>query len=364
MMVKVIHSEVQCEHGGVESFLMNIASKVSDNVKIEFLMRGDNIGIESNLRGKIHKIPLSRVQYIGYIRQLFKENKYDIVHIHKNSAADVMLPVLAKIFSRKSKVIIHSHNTQPSTSSKAKVFLHYINRGLLSVIAEKKLACSDLAAKWLFGESTYKAGNVTLIKNGIDTDRYAYNPIVRKSIRGSYSLDEKTIVIGNIGRMSKQKNQSFLIDILAEMIKKYDVKLLICGDGPCREEICAKAKELGVSDRLILPGACDNIPAMLQAMDVFVMPSLYEGLTIAAVEAQCAGLQCLFTDNFSRETVCTKNCRFLSLQDSPHTWAEAICCVLNKQRMNIAEDVSKAGFDNVSSAVKLEEIYYQMCGKS
>ncbi|MCM1569673.1 MAG: glycosyltransferase, partial [Roseburia sp.] len=359
--MKILHSELQEVCGGIESFLMNISNEMDTNaIQFEYLMRGTNEQIVGSVKGVVHRVPDNRIKYIFFIIAFLKNNKFDIIHLHKNSAADMLLPILIRVFSRGSYVIVHSHNSQPSASSGILKILHRLNRGMLCSMADASLACSDVAAKWMFGKKGC-ANRVKYIKNGIQIEKYVFNREIRKRIRAQYKICDVAFLIGNVGRLSKQKNQIFLIPILAEVIKRgYSVKLIICGEGEEKQAIMEEAERLQVLDDVILPGACSNIHEMLQAMDVFVMPSLYEGLTIAAIEAQCAGLPCVFSDTMSGETILSHHCHVLSLRDGAEKWSDAICNSFDVVRADMTDVIRSSGYDNKETAQTLTNFYNEV----
>lgn len=359
--MKILHSELQEVCGGIESFLINISNEMDINaIQFEYLMRGTNEQIAGNVKGVVHRVPDNRIKYIFFVISFLRNNKFDMIHLHKNSAADIVLPILIRIFSRDSYVIVHSHNSQPSSSSGILKILHRLNRAILYCIADAAFACSDVAAEWMFGKKG-RTGQVKLIKNGIQIQKYVFNREIRKKIRDQYKISDTTFLIGNVGRLSKQKNQIFLISILAEVIKKgYSVKLIICGEGEEKQAIVEEAEKLQVQNNVILPGACSNINEILQAMDVFVMPSLYEGLTIAAIEAQCAGLPCVFSDTMSEETILSHHCHVLSLRDGAEKWSDAICNSFDVVRTNMTDVIRNSGYDNKETAQVLTDFYNEV----
>lgn len=365
-MIKVLHSELQQNQGGIESFIENVATKMDVNqIECSFLMRGENKKLEENLKGTIYKVPIGLRPYCIFIKELLQKEKFDIVHIHKNSAINILLPIMVKKYSPQSYIIIHSHNTQPAKTCSAPkailIVMHKINRRWLRHITDAMFACSELSANWMFGEKNYLAGEVLQVRNGIQIDKYIYNPEVRNIIRSNLEISDETILIGNVGRLRKQKNQLFLIDILAEMKRRgIHSKLVICGMGDQEEAIRRRAMKKNVMNDLILTGICHNVNEILQAMDVFVMPSLYEGLTISAVEAQCAGLPCVFSNTLSKETILTNNCAMLSLNDPIEKWSDAIVSASTVPRKDCTDIIRSAGYDNQETARFLQDFYLKV----
>ena len=358
---RILHIEIGSGLGGIGIFLLSVYKHVDHSkLQFDFVSIRDEVFTEqqfTELGGRVFRIPYGNI--LGYYKNLVKlisENGYEIVHVHKNSAANI-IPFLACKRARVKTVIAHSHNTRP-TAGRMTHLLHYINRPILNRLVNERFACSDLAALWLFGKRCVGKKAVAYVRNGIETERFAYNEEVRRKVRKALELPDQTFLIGNAGRMTRQKNQSFLIEILYELKKKcLDTRLLICGDGDLKVKIQEKAEQLGVLDSLILPGRCNNMDEMLQAMDIYVMPSFYEGLTVAAIEAQCAGLPTILSDAMSKETVIVENCRMISLKKTAAEWADVIMEFRNFRRESRQKEVINAGFDVKETAEFLQNYY-------
>ena len=171
--------------------------------------------------------------------------------------------------------------------------------------ATSHIACSDDAGKYLFGHHFYQKHGTTII-NGIDLKKYEFNQGVREKVRNQYNLN-KSIVIGHTGSLNNVKNQTFLLDILKELTGfNYDFRLLLLGDGHIKEELLSKASRLGIEDKAIFLGNKENVSDFLMAMDIFIFPSIHEGLGIALIEAQAAGLPCIISDTIPKEAVISK----------------------------------------------------------
>lgn len=360
---RILHIEVTDEFGGIEMFLLSVYKNIDrTKLQFDFVSSKEKIAIENRLielGGRIFRIKYGNV--LSYYRKLVKlivENGYTVVHIHKNSAANI-IPFIACKKAGVKTIIAHSHNTSPSKGRITKV-LHYINRPILNALSSEKFACSDLAAIWLFGKGYVGRNEIRYIKNGIEIEQFEYDTEIRKRIRKKLNLHNNTFLLGSVGRMTRQKNQIFLVDILFEIRKWHaDTKLLICGDGDMRDKIRKRAEDLGVGDGLIMPGRCSNVNEMLQAMDIYVMPSLYEGLTVAAVEAQCAGLPIILSDTLSKETKIVDNCQYVSLSAPAKEWAMKIMEYRKIKREEAGVKIREAGFDVKNTALFLQEYYIE-----
>lgn len=362
-MINVLHSELQSNIGGIESFLCNLLQCIDrKNIHFDFLMRGENKELErrlTNLGANIYKVPTGYRNYINFVKKLLKKNKYDIVHIHKNSAANILLPEIVKR-NCNAKLIVHSHNTSPSNGSKLLILLHRINKKRLYNLADYHFACSDLAAEWMFGKD-YLHKNVQVIKNGIIVKNFEYNSTVRKEIRKKLNIENK-FVVGHVGAFRKQKNQEYLLRIVSRLPKE-NIKLILVGQGERFDYIKEKAKNYGIEEKVIFLGSRSDISDLLQAFDVFVMPSLWEGLSIAAIEAQASGLPVLLSDNVSKKSKVTNNVYFCNLENI-NNWIETISTI-KKQfiRYDTTKEIEKAGYDMQKTAVFIGNFYKKILGE-
>ncbi|WP_283594462.1 glycosyltransferase family 1 protein [Limosilactobacillus galli] len=339
MKTKILHVQLTKNFGGIESLLTNVYANI-DRTKYQF----DFIATAKEpyqeklkrLGGRIYLAPSIKhlVPYVKFFNHIL-DNNYDVVHFHKNSAANVIPILLTKYHPSHPKIIVHSHNTSPSVNNVGLMFLHKLNRSILIKIADKEVACANVAAKWMFGTSK----DVQIINNGIDIDKFTFSSAARESIRRKLNIPFNDLVLGNVGRFSEQKNQSFLIDIFKEVEKENpNSRLILVGDGHLLKNIKEKVNSLGLGSKVIFTGKEKNIPDYLSAMDIFVMPSLYEGLPISAVEAQAEGLGVYLSDAISKEVVLTNNTKMFSLNDEPNVIARQL---LNYIKSNNREDGAK-----------------------
>lgn len=357
-MIRVLHSELQSNIGGIEAFLLNLTKTIDKtNLQFDFLMRGNNPYLENTLKNygaNIYKVPSGITNYYNFVKNILIKNNYDFVHVHKNSAANIILPLMVKKYTN-AKLIIHSHNTSPSGGSQIAILLHKINRNRLVKLSNYRLACSDTAAEWMFGND-YKRKNVYIIKNGITVKDYVYNPKIRKEIRTKLNLKDK-FVIGHVGAFRKQKNHEFLVDMFSKLEIPNAVLMLI-GDGDLKPEIQKKVQRMGLTDRVIFLGIRRDVANLLQACDAFVMPSLWEGLSVAAIEAQASGLNTLLSANVSREVKVTHLVKFINLTNM-NEWQTKLREIAERPiiRENVEKEIQIAGFDMNNSAQFLRKIY-------
>ena len=225
--------------------------------------------------------------------------------------------------------------------------------------ATNYMCCSELAGRWLFGDKTYDEGKVYLLNNAIDLDKFKYDKKIRDKKRKELGIKEDTIVIGHIGRFVAQKNHTFLIDIFNQFHKKEKNSiLLLAGQGPLQEEIKNKVRELGLDDSVRFLGQRNDANELYQAFDVFLLPSLYEGLPVVGVEAQASGLLCFFSDDMTKETKVLDSTVFMSLSNTAEEWTgEILTNLKDYKRINTKNEVSDNGFDIEVEARKLEKYY-------
>ena len=290
---------------------------------------------------------------LSYSRHLYhylKQARIDVMHVHGSSAAILMEMVVAK-FAGVSKIVSHSHNTQGNHN-----IIHKILRPMVNWFADKKLACGELAGQWMYG----KNGKFTIIPNCIDTVKYHYNENIRNEVRKELAIDENTLVIGHVGMFTEIKNQSFLIHLM-EMIKQQghsNVMLLLVGHGPLMKSVENKSDNLGLSDNVLFLGNRNDVNRIMMAMDIFCLPSLFEGFPIVSVEAQASGLPTLLPSNISPEVGITDLVKLFPLDD-PSVWLRELeNTKCNKKRGIYATKIRGAGYDVSHSASMIEEAYF------
>lgn len=360
--LKVLHVQLTDNFGGIESLLLNVYSKIDRSTfHFDFIANG-KASYQPKLKelgAKIYIMP-SLKHIIAYKRKFLEilDCNYDIVHFHKNSAANILPILWAKHHYTHPKIIVHSHNSAPSINNKCLFLLHKANRHLLDNLADKKIACSELAAKWMFGNDM----NVNIIYNGVDLSRFSYSYLARKKIRENYNLKPNTLVIGNVGRFSEQKNQIFLINIFYHILKRNkDSCLLLIGTGHLETILKNRAKELGIKDKVLFLGNKGNVQDYLSAMDIYVAPSLYEGLSVSLIEAQAEGLRLFLSDKISSETIVTNLISSFKL-DTPVVQV-ANYILENKEISKKRSEYSKmlqASLFNINSTINsIEKVYWK-----
>ncbi|MGE8204557.1 glycosyltransferase family 1 protein [Heyndrickxia sp. NPDC080065] len=323
--LRVLHVVVNMNRGGAETFIINLYRNVDRReVQFDFLTCKEGT-FDSEIRemgGIVHRIPyISDVGHSQYIKELHSfftaNNHYKIVHSHMDKMGGIVLRAAKKagIPIR----ISHSHNTRSEGGLAARIYKWYAGKSI-TPNATHLLACSTEAAKWLF----HKKYPVTkIVKNGIDEEKFRFSPVIRNQVREELGISQHTFVIGHVGRFNYQKNHTFLIDLFSQFHKvEEDSKLILVGDGPLRGEMEKKISELHLQNHVHFLGIRSDIHRLLQAFDLFLFPSLHEGLPVSLIEAQGAGLPCLISDHISQEVDMGMNLvRYASLKNG-EDWVE------------------------------------------
>lgn len=349
----------QC--GGIENFIMNIYRNIDKNkVQFDFLIHGEQESYFEDeikqLGGEIYRVPFSRhyKEYTKQMKLILNKNreKYQAIHIHASYAMAYFDAKIAQK-SKMKNIIVHSHSANNNMVKRK--LIHYVLKSKLSEIADYRLACSKEAANWMFSNKEYKK-----INNAIDTEKYKYNSIVREKIRKDRKLEEK-FVVGHVGRFAPAKNHEFLLRIFKEITKREkETVLLLVGEGELKEKIKQRAQELEILEQIIFVGNSKNVEELLQAMDVFVFPSLFEGFGLSVLEAQTTGLPCFLADHITKEVNVTGLVEFIALKETPKYWAEKILDKKDKTRENKEDMVRKNKYDIIEVAKEMEKFYLKI----
>lgn len=357
-MIRVLHVVTYMGRGGLETMLMNYYRHIDrSKVQFDFLVHrefeADYDEEIKSLGGRIYHVsrlvPWSR-RYEAELRRFFRTHpEYKIVHVHQDCLSSVALQC-AKDCGIPVR-IAHSHNSNQDKNIKYLFKRYYMRK--IPETATELFACGKAAGDWMFGGKAYQ-----LLPNAIAAEKYIYEEEKAKKIKKELDL-EKNIVIGHIGRFNPQKNHKFLIDIFEKCFEKNQkVRLMLIGDGEGRKEIENKVKERGLQDNVIFMGVRKDVPELLQAMDVFVFPSLYEGLPVTMIEEQAAGVPAVISNRVSEECIITKDLvKVEGLEETPEQWADKILkqAKINKSDRN--EEIKKAKYDVETTAKWLEEYY-------
>lgn len=363
-MVRVLQVIGSLNTGGSQAMIMNLYRSI-DRSKVQFdfvIFHNDERMHEeeiTKLGGKVYYIPAfngrNLFSFIQTWKSFFKEHpEYKIVHGHVRSVASIYL-YIAKRMGR--VTIAHSHST--SNGEGVSALVKNIMQFPIRYTTEYMFACSERAGEWLFGSKAIKKDNFKVVANGIDLERFEFDETIRKQTREQLGISEDTVVIGHVGRFTEPKNHKFLIDIFSEFQNKVpNSKLLLVGDGELMTAIKEKVSEKNIQEKVIFVGNRSNTEAFYQVMDVFVFPSLWEGLGIVAIEAIANGLAVIASENVPREIALSERVFFLSL-NSVDKWVKYL--VDNCYRVdNVSDNKKLQTYDIKQIADGIQEFYLRV----
>lgn len=350
--------------GGKKNLIMEYYRNIDrTKIQFDFICDDDSNGIPEDeiiaLGGRVYRVtPYQNIfKNIAEIITICKKNKYRIVHGYNGTMNlfGLFAAWIAGVKIRINESISMAHKDDKKT------ILKRILKPFSVCFATHFMANGEMCGRWQFGDKAYENGKITIFKTVIDADKNIYNEVTRQKCRKMLKFDDK-LVFGHIGRLTEQKNTLFIIEIFNEILKKQkNVQLLIVGDGNLREKMFKRIEEFGIEDSITYLGRREDIDQFYNAMDVFLLPSLYEGLPVVGVESQAHGLPVLFSTEIPRESsVCDELGYFVELNKSAADWAEvalqAAYANRNLRRSRVNE-VKHSGFDSKTEAHKLLEYY-------
>lgn len=299
------------------------------------------------------------LMYCKSLYKIIRKEGYDIVHVHGSSSMMFMQLLTAKLAGVKVR-IAHSRNTSSGHN-----FLHILCKPLFKVLYTNAFACGKEAGKWLFGTNE----KFIIIPNGKDSKMFEFKADIREKYRRKYDLKDK-IVIGHIGNINYQKNHDFLIDVFNELCKKNkNYYLILAGKGNLEKEIHEKVEKLGLHSKVMFLGQIpvEEVANWLQAMDIMVFPSKFEGFPNVLIEWQMAGLPCIISDTITKDVKITKLVQFESLDNTPKSWADEINNIKIEDReankQEVINQIKEKGYDIKENAKRLENIYEDLMGE-
>lgn len=368
--VKVLLFVDRMRHGGIQQFLVeNIKHMDKSKVDIDVLTLddGQTYPLEKaivdagatyyKLKGIWINKPIDYFKYAKAIEEFFTaHSEYKVVHMNASSKNFILLK-----YAKKHNVpvrIAHSHNIDFQTKNPLKKLIGNFLKVPMKKYATDYFACSYLAGEWLFGKKNIENKKVQVIHNAVDYDNFKYNKKAREKMRKEFQIKDNEILFGHVGRFTNQKNHTFLIDIFNEIHKQNkNTKLILVGIGEKEEEIKEKVKELNLQKSVIFAGFRKDVNKIMQAMDVFLLPSLYEGLPVVGVEAQAAGLPSFTSkDVVTQEVKITNAINFISLDKTAKEWASIILSS-DLTRKDTKTELKKAGYFIEDSAKELVKFY-------
>lgn len=358
-MIRVLHMVGAMYPGGMENFIMNLYEKIdTEEFQFDFIvhLQKENDYREQieKLGGRVYEVPRLTKDPIGSLKMLYriiKKNQYKIVVRHTANALVAPQLLAAKLAG--AKTICHSHNeTDPQ------VTIHKIGKLLMRFVADRRLACSEKAGKWMYDNQKFQ-----VIHNAINVNKFVYSPEKAERIRKEFDLDGKH-VYGHIANFIESKNHMFLLEVYAEIAKRDDKSVFFClGEGDLRPQIEAKIKELHLEDRVVLTGIRHDVEDFMSCMDVLIFPSFFEGLPLTLIEAQIAALPAIISDTITKDVIVTEGLVTMeSIQEKPEVWAKKAMELLEQGKKNVRQcqrkSISDAGYD-MDVLVKWYEEYFR-----
>lgn len=357
--------------GGIESYMMNYYRNIDrSKIQIDFVVHGFDKGVYDDeiksMGGVIYNVPIKSKDYLGNKRELkkiFLSGKYKIVHSHMDAMNMVVLK-LAKQCNIPIR-IAHSHNTQHLTNNRIKFLINEYARKNINKYATHFFACSDDAGKWLYGEKLFLNGQVKIIKNAIDLNQFRFDLNKRNKFRKELKLRDE-FVIGHVGRFDYQKNHLFLLELFKKVLEYIpNSKLVLVGDGYLKNKLLSKINELNLDDKVIMLGSRANVNEMFNIFDMFILPSIFEGLGIVGIEAQANGLNCVMSDVIPSEVKIIDKVKFISLNEEYLLWVKEIINIKNsdKNRGFYKDLFNYSGYNIKLEVKKLENLYLKLMGE-
>ena len=342
--------------GGVFSLVRNViehrpSGMQIDIATIEPFEKEENVAQLNDAGCQVHFVGytgqklIKQLVVMWKLSRLVRKEKYSCVHIHSDVANKLLVSSVACKMSGVKKIILHSHASGvDGKNRKLKRIYHNCCRRFLKYLANEYLSCSDLAAEWMF--PNVASEKIRLVKNGIDLKKFQFDPQKRDALRRGANL-ESAFVVGHVGRFAYQKNHMFLLDVFQKIKSKCSAtKLLLVGEGELKNDVMDAVKEKGLADSVVFWGVSNDVAGLMMAMDVFALPSHFEGLPIVGVEAQATGLPVFFSDRITRTAQLTSNVHFLPIgQDCIDAWADAISACKCERREDCYAELKALGYD-------------------
>ena len=361
-MIRILHVLGGLNRGGAESMVMNLYRNVNrEEIQFDFIVHTEAHQDYTDeilaMGGKIYSFPRFKGYNIATMKRTWNaffvaHPEYKILHSHVRSYASLYIPIAKK---HGLTTIIHSHST-----SNGKGFASLVKRVLQSSLKRKAdylFACSEESGRWLYGDKAIHAPNYRMIPNAVDTEKFAFSEATRAEMRQALGVADDTVVYGHVGRLHPAKNHPFLLDTFYKIHQRQENSfLLIVGDGELRAEIEEKISTLGITDSVRMLGSRGDVAQLMQAMDVFLFPSRWEGLPVTVVEAQASGLPCYLSDTITRDVDTSPLVTYLPITSGADIWADTVLGSPNK-RQTVTESIKSCGFDIQESAKNLSDFY-------
>lgn len=366
--IRVLQIVGRMDRGGIETLIMNLYRNIDrEKVQFDFLCHyGREAAYNEEIRqmgGTIYEMPALKddthvyywkyFHYITALHSFFKTHHYKIIHGHMTNTASIYMPI-AKKYGVSTR-ISHSHNTHGKAGLLG-VVTDFLQRTIYKN-ATDWFACSKAAAYWFYPKEDVDKGKVTIVPNAVDAYRFRFDEDKRVRMRSELGIEGK-LVIGCVARFRPEKNQVFLLKVFQSILKtEPNAVLLFAGEGPCEDEVKQETTSLGIQNKVVFLGMRTDIPDLLQAMDVFVLTSLWEGLPVTGIEAQASGLRCVVSDRITKEMNAINMVEYIPLEAPIEEWANAIIRNAKIKRHDTFEEMKRAGYDVHTLVSWLQEFY-------
>lgn len=328
-MKKILQIVETLDCGGIETLLVTLNESISEDYHFDYLLGVNRECFYSKrvkkLGSKILYVPSRNKGILKHMKELnyfFKNNQYDVVHYNCSSLTNIFYLYYAKKYGIK-KRIIHIHSVA-EPASKIHLYLHKLHKCFIKFLATDYLSCSIIASQWAFTKKIINSNRHRIINNGIDLSKFTFDENIRKIERKNLNIGDNQIVLGCVGRFVESKNQIFCLDIMKELVKYDDYYLLLIGDGPTKKQIKEIIKNFYLEKKVTILDATEDVGKYYQCMDIFVFPSLYEGLGMAVIEAQISGLSSIIFENLPKELNISNNLYRMSINSKAEEWANLI----------------------------------------
>ncbi len=361
--IRILHVLGRTDIGGAESFVMSIYRNINrDKIQFDFAIHtNDKCDFDDEIErlgGRIYHLPKYEIynhsKYVSEWKRLLNNKKFAVVHGHMDSTASIYLKIAKQNGIR---TVSHIHNTNGEKNIKSLIKRLY--RRNINDVADYKFACSQAAGKYLYGD---QSDDFVVIHNGIELEKFLYDSNKRLEIRKSLGISDNDIVIGHVGNYRPIKNHKFILKLLENLNSRIEnVKLVLVGAN-VKEHLEKQAIDLGVDDKVLFLGARSDVSSLLQAFDIFVLPSISEGLGISLIEAQASGLKCFVSENIPKEAEVTDNIYFLPIRNVSDIklWSDKIVEEIGYNRENMKSEIEKNGYDIIETVKYLEQFYLRI----
>lgn len=339
--------------GGAETFLMKVyrmldTTKYQMDFAVGIAEKGHYDDEILARGGKIYHLPPKSkgpIRNFNAVRKIVKENEYRCV-LRTSQHALSALELLAAWMGGARVRVFRSSNSNTTTGSKKQRLLHTLCGFMPRCFANVRIAPSTVAADFMFGKGCIQSGKAHLLHNGVDLSVYRYDEDSRMKIRQELGISDTALVLGHVGRLHRQKNHAFLLEVFQCVLKtRPDAVLLLVGKGELEDSIRQKAAQLGIEKSVIFAGVRSDVPAVLSAMDVMVFPSFYEGMPNTVIEAQATGLPCVIADTVTKEANITGLVKYMSLEAGSLLWSNEVLALLENHRQDVSEKFFKKKYD-------------------